>query len=79
LLLDSPPLLVTNEGQALVKIAGQVALVVRAGETPRHAVEAAIGMLDEKQAGGVILNQVRAGLTEGYYGYGAYGTPVDGP
>jgi protein-tyrosine kinase len=79
LLLDSPPLLVTNEGQALVKIAGQVVLVVRAGETPRHAVQAAIGMLDEKQAGGVILNQVRAGLTEGYYGYGAYGTPVDGP
>jgi exopolysaccharide/PEP-CTERM locus tyrosine autokinase len=78
LLLDSPPLLVTNEGQALLKIAGQVALVVRAGETPRHAVLAAIGMIDEKQAGGVILNQVTAGLTQGYYGYGAYGAPVDG-
>jgi protein-tyrosine kinase len=78
LLLDSPPLLVTNEGQALVKIAGQVVLVVRAGETPRHAVQAAIAMFDEKQAGGVVLNQVTAGLTEGYYGYGAYGT-ADGP
>jgi protein-tyrosine kinase len=78
LLLDSPPLLITNEGRALVKIAGQVVLVVRAGETPRHAVQAAIGMFDEKQAGGVILNQVTAGFTEGYYGYGAYGTP-DGP
>lgn len=79
LLLDSPPLLITNEGRALVKIAGQVVLVVRAGETPRHAVEAAIGMFDEKQAGGLILNQVKLGLTEGYYGYGAYGTPADGP
>jgi protein-tyrosine kinase len=78
LLLDSPPLLVTNEGQSLVKLAGQVVLVVRAGETPRHAVQAAIGMFDEKQAGGVILNQVTAGLTGGYYGYGAYGT-ADGP
>jgi protein-tyrosine kinase len=78
LLLDSPPLLITNEGRALVKIAGQVVLVVRAGETPRHAVQAAIGMFDEKQAGGVILNQVSIGFTEGYYGYGAYGTP-DGP
>lgn len=78
LLLDSPPLLITNEGRALVKIAGQVVLVVRAGETPRHAVEAAIGMFDEKQAGGLILNQVKVGLTEGYYGYGAYGTPADG-
>jgi exopolysaccharide/PEP-CTERM locus tyrosine autokinase len=79
LLLDSPPLLITNEGRALVKIAGQVVLVVRAEETPRHAVEAAMAMLDEKQAGGLILNQVKVGLTEGYYGYGAYGTPADGP
>ena len=78
LLLDSPPLLITNEGRALVKIAGQVVLVVRAGETPRHAVQAAIDMIDEKQAGGVILNQVKVGFTEGYYGYGAYGTPADG-
>jgi protein-tyrosine kinase len=77
MLLDSPPLLITNEGRAILKIAGQVVLVVRAGETPRHAVEAAIGMFDEKQAGGIILNQVKVGLTEGYYGYGAYGTPSD--
>ena len=79
LLLDSPPLLLTNEGRALVKIAGQVVLVVRAGETPRHAVQAALDMVDEKQAGGLILNQVKVGFTEGYYGYGAYGTPSDGP
>jgi protein-tyrosine kinase len=79
LLLDSPPLLITNEGRALVKIAGQVVLVVRAGVTPRHAVEAAIGMFDAKQAGGLILNEVKVGFTEGYYGYGAYGAYGDGP
>jgi protein-tyrosine kinase len=79
LLLDSPPLLITNEGRALIKIAGQVVLVVRAGETPRHAVQAAIDMVDEKQAGGVILNQAKVGFTDGYYGYVAYGTPDDGP
>jgi Mrp family chromosome partitioning ATPase len=73
LLLDSPPLLITNEGRALVKIAGQVVLVVRAGETPRHAVQAAIELFDPSQAGGLILNQVKVGLTEGYYGYDAYG------
>jgi protein-tyrosine kinase len=77
LLLDSPPLLITNEGRALVKIAGQIVLVVRAGETPRHAVQAAMELFDEKQAGGVILNQVRMGSTEGYYGYGAYGIADD--
>jgi protein-tyrosine kinase len=79
LLLDSPPLLITNEGRALVKIAGQVVLVVRAGETPRHAVQAAMEMIDEKQAGGLILNEVKVGLTEGYYGYGTYGTPAESP
>ena len=51
--------------------------MVRAGETPRHAVQAAVGMIDEKQAGGLILNEVKAGLTEGYYGYSTYGTPSD--
>ena len=79
LLLDSPPLMITNEGRALVKIAGQVVLIVRAGVTPRHAVQAAIGMFDEKQAGGLILNEVKVGFTEGYYGYGAYGAYGDGP
>jgi protein-tyrosine kinase len=77
LLLDSPPLLITNEGRALVKIAGQVVLVVRAGKTPRHAVQAAIDLFEPGQAGGLILNQVTAGLTEGYYGYGTYGTYGD--
>jgi len=74
LLLDSPPLLVTNEGRALVKMAGQVVLVVRAGDTPRHAVQAAVELFDAQQAGGVVLNQVQGSSTEGYYGYGSYGT-----
>ena len=76
LLLDSPPLLITNEGQALVKIAGQIVLVVRAGHTPRQAVQDAIGLFDAQQAGGLILNQVQVSK-DGYYGYGSYGTDRD--
>jgi protein-tyrosine kinase len=72
-LLDSPPLLITNEGRTLVKIAGQVALVVRAGQTPRQAVQDALGLFDAQQAGGIILNQVQVTRLEGYYGYGSYG------
>jgi protein-tyrosine kinase len=79
LLLDSPPLLITNEGRAILKMAGQVVLVVRAGVTPRNAVKAAVDMFDEKQAGGLILNDFKVGLTEGYYGYEAYGAPTDAP
>jgi protein-tyrosine kinase len=77
LLLDSPPLLITNEGQALVKIAGQIVLVVRSGHTPRQAVQDAIGLFDPQQAGGLILNQVPVSKKEGYYGYG-YGTYGNG-
>jgi protein-tyrosine kinase len=78
LLLDSPPLLITNEGRALVKIAGQIVLVVRAGHTPRQAVQEAVGLFDAQQAGGLILNQVQLSKKEGYYGYGSYETYRDG-
>jgi exopolysaccharide/PEP-CTERM locus tyrosine autokinase len=74
LLLDSSPLLVTNEGLALAKIAGQVVLVVRAGATPRQAVQTAVELFDAKQAGGIVLNQVPGRSPDGYYGYGTYGT-----
>jgi exopolysaccharide/PEP-CTERM locus tyrosine autokinase len=73
LLLDSPPLLITNEGRALLKIAGQVILVVRASSTPRQAVQAAIRLIDTRQAGGLILNDVTTASSDEYYGYGKYG------
>jgi protein-tyrosine kinase len=73
LLLDCPPLLVTNEGRVILKMAGQVVLVVRAGETPKHAVQAAIDLFDPQQAGGVVLNQAHTGSPEEYYVYGSYG------
>jgi protein-tyrosine kinase len=73
LLLDSSPLLITNEGRALVKLVGQVVLVVRAGQTPRQAVQAAVALFDANQAGGVVLNQVPGASTDEYYGYGSYG------
>ncbi len=76
LLLDSPPLLITNEGRSLLKVAGQVVLVALAGHTPRHAVEAAMALIGPQQAGGIVLNQVAPGAHAGYYGYGSYG--VDG-
>jgi protein-tyrosine kinase len=77
LLLDSPPLLITNEGRTLVKIAGQIVLVIRAGNTPLHAVQDSIGLFDARQTGGIILNQVQVSPVEGYYGYGSYGVDRD--
>ena len=72
-LMDSPPLLITNEGRTLVKIAGQIVLVVRAGHTSRQALQDAVALFDEQQAGGLILNDVAVG-SDGYYGYGSYGS-----
>ena len=77
LLLDSPPLLITNEGRTLVKLAGQIVLVVRAGHTPRQAVQDAIGLFDVEKTGGIIMNQVKVSPADGYYGYGSYGIDRD--
>jgi protein-tyrosine kinase len=62
-----------------VKMAGQIVLVIRAGHTPRHAVQDAIGLFDVQQSGGIILNQVELSPAEGYYGYGygSYGIDRD--
>jgi protein-tyrosine kinase len=67
---------VANEGRSLLNMAGQVVLVVRAGKTPKEAVEAALQLLDARQAGGVVLNDVQGGFAEDYYAYGSYGTDV---
>lgn len=72
--LDSPPLLVTNEAKSLVDCAGQVVLVVRASATPQSAVLDAISYLREEQFVGLILNQSDTVAGVGYgYGYGYYG------
>jgi len=72
-LFDSPPLLLSSESRALVRVVGQIALVVCSGKTPRQAVLSALGCLGEGKSLGLILNQGEVGITEGYYGYGAYG------
>lgn len=70
---DSSPLLLTTEAPVLASKVGQVVVVVRANETPQHAVIAALETLDPNRAIGCILNQ-SWGASEpeayGFYGYG---------
>jgi protein-tyrosine kinase len=73
-LLDSPPLLITTESRAIMKVAGQIVMVVRSGKTPRRAVRDALRFFDEQRPVGLILNDAQQGFTEGYYGYGYYGS-----
>lgn len=83
ILLDCPPLLITNEAKAIIDSVGQAVLVVRANETPQQAVLDAIGHFREDQFVGLVLNQSDsvAGLGYGYGYYGRmydYGTPGRG-
>lgn len=69
-LLDAPPLLVTNEAKTLVDAAGQIVLVVRGASTPQSAVLDAIGHLPESKFVGLVLNESEtvSGVGYGYYG-----------
>jgi len=78
-LFDSPPLLSSSESRAMVQVFGQVVLVVRSGVTPQRAVLDAISCIPENKPVGLILNGREGGLTERYYGYGAYYEQGDQP
>ncbi len=81
-LLDSPPLLITSEGPALAVLAGQIVLVVRAGQTPSRAIVDAVNLIGTDRVGGIVLNEAPVQATHGYYygyGYGSYGTHGDAP
>ncbi len=75
ILLDSPPLLITSEAQALASQVGQIALVVEAGQTTHQSLLQALEVLDRDKAINCILNKSRHSSRFGYYGgdYGYYG------
>ncbi len=81
IIFDSSPLLLTTEAPVLASKVGQVVVVVRANDTQRQAVLAALTKLDPVKAIGCILNRTatEAEHGEGYgYGYG-YGDPSPKP
>jgi protein-tyrosine kinase len=72
-LIDSSPLLASSEADALLRISGQVVLVVRASATPRQAVLEALAHVDETKLQGLVLNQVPLARRNAYYYYGYSG------
>jgi protein-tyrosine kinase len=79
MLFDTAPILVSSEARAMVSVAGQVLLVVRAMHTPRQAVLDALGRLGKDCNVKLVLNEERASVTKGYYGQDAYGSYGDVP
>lgn len=77
-LFDSSPLLASSEARVLVRIPGQIVLVVRAGQTPRQAVLDAMSHVDRKKLQGLVLNQAPVRRGDGYYYYG-YGDSKPSP
>ena len=72
ILMDSPPLLITSEAQALADKVGQIALVVESGETSHQALMETIEILNPEKSTNIILNKSRHSMQSGYYG-GGYG------
>ena len=69
-LFDSPPLLHTTESHALMQVAGQVVVVVRAGTTSQQVLLDALSYLGEHPAVSLILNQSTQSSPDAYYRYG---------
>lgn len=75
IIMDSPPLLVTSEAQALAQQAGQIALVVESGRTGHQELQEVLETLDREKPINIILNKNIYTQPGGYYGggYGYYG------
>lgn len=75
-IIDSLPLLLTTEARALLPLAAQLLLVVRAESTPRAAVGQALALVGEEANVKLVLNAVVRTPMSRYLGYG-YGFEYD--
>ena len=73
IIIDSPPLLATNEAQVVTRYAAQVVLVVRADDTEQQAVLDALALVDKAAQVSAVLNRVKASALSRYYGQYYYG------
>ncbi len=70
---DSPPLLQSNESQALAHVVGQIVIVVQAGVTPQPLLLDALEGLKDHGGLSLVLNQSIQAAASNYYYYG-YGS-----
>lgn len=74
IVMDSPPLMVTSEAQAVASQVGQIAFVVECGKTTNQEIQDALEQLSPDKAVNIILNKSLYSQAGGYYGkYGNYG------
>ncbi len=68
ILIDSPPVLPLTDSICLQQHTDATLLVVRAGQTPREAVQQTVALLGKKNIVGIVLNGVEA-RDRTYYHY----------
>ena len=73
-IVDTPPLQLTNEAHVLAKLVGQIVVVIEAGVSTQDSILQALGSLDRNKPINAILNKARKGSFGGYDGdrYGYY-------
>ncbi|MCK5696593.1 MAG: XrtA-associated tyrosine autokinase [Gammaproteobacteria bacterium] len=77
-IIDSPPLLATNESRVLAHKVGQIVFVVEHNKTTQTNIKSALSLLDPDMNIGMILNKNRNARGQyGYYGYYGYGSHED--
>jgi len=69
ILIDSPPVLPLTDALSLKQHADASLIVVRAGSTPKDAVDEAVTLLGHQHVLGIVLNRVE-GLNRRYQKYG---------
>jgi capsular exopolysaccharide synthesis family protein len=72
ILIDLPPVAPLADVHIVTPLADGVLMIVRAGMTPKPAIEQALSGLDASRVLGLVLNEA-GGLTDPKYGYDGYG------
>lgn len=73
IIVDTPPLLITNEAHVLAEHMGQIVFVIESGTSTQESVTQALSSLNRDKPVNAILNKVRGVSFSGYGGYGGYG------
>ncbi|MCK5663473.1 MAG: XrtA-associated tyrosine autokinase [Thiotrichaceae bacterium] len=69
IIIDSPPVLHTNEANILAKNVGQIVFVIEQNRTAQTEVKDALSQFDDNSVIGIVMNKSRGGDSSSVYGY----------
>ncbi len=69
-IIDSPPLLETNESRVIAHKVGQIVFVAEHNKTTQASIKSALSLLEPEMVIGLVINKNRSG-SKSQYGYGS--------